>query len=183
MIVVGILVTAFITGALARFALPGPDPMPVWLTIAIGLGGTFIGYSIVFAVEGRHSKNVSWAGIASFFAAVGIVVLYRRLIQKRAVWGKDAYRFPERGVRVAHYRERLRKVGHRPGFDRRPVRCPASRRGGAAAGGSAAHPDHPGEPTDNPAHYLGLLEELHDSGVLDDAEYDGARLRLLEQLR
>ena len=36
MVVVGILVTAFITGALARFALPGPDPMPVWLTIAIG---------------------------------------------------------------------------------------------------------------------------------------------------
>ena len=47
---------------------------------------------------------------------------------------------------------------------------------------SVAH-DGPGEPTDNPAHYLGLLEELHDSGVLDDAEYDGARLRLLEKLR
>src|SRR6478735_12938 len=99
MVVVGILVTAFITGALARFALPGPDPMPVWLTIAIGLVGTFIGYSIVWAVEGRDLKDVSWAGIASFFAAVGIVVLYRRLIQKRAVCGKDAYRFPEGGVR------------------------------------------------------------------------------------
>ena len=26
-------------GALARFAVPGPDPMPMWLTIAIGLVG------------------------------------------------------------------------------------------------------------------------------------------------
>jgi hypothetical protein len=38
-------------------------------------------------------------------------------------------------------------------------------------------------PTDNPAHFLGLLEELHDSGVLDDDEYTAARTRLLESLR
>ena len=182
MVVLGILVTAFITGALARFALPGPDPMPVWLTIAIGLVGTFIGYSIVWAVEGRDLKNVSWAGIASFFAAVGIVVLYRRLIQKRAVWGRDAYRFPERGVRVAHYRERLRKVGIDPDSIGAPYGVPQAGVAVPPPARSVAH-DGPGEPTDNPAHYLGLLEELHDSGVLDDAEYDGARLRLLDQLR
>jgi hypothetical protein len=40
-----------------------------------------------------------------------------------------------------------------------------------------------GPPSENPAHYLGLLEELHDSGVLDDDEYDAARTRLLESLR
>jgi len=40
--------------------------------------------------------------------------------------------------------------------------------------------DHP---TENPAHYLGLLEELHDSGVLGDDEYTAARTRLLESLR
>jgi hypothetical protein len=39
------------------------------------------------------------------------------------------------------------------------------------------------DPTDNPAHYLGLLEELHDTGVLDDDEYTAARTRLLESLR
>ena len=43
---------------------------------------------------------------------------------------------------------------------------------------------HSGDtPTDNPAHYLGLLEELHDTGVLDDDEYTAARTRLLESLR
>jgi uncharacterized membrane protein YeaQ/YmgE (transglycosylase-associated protein family) len=183
MIVIGILVTAFITGALARFALPGPDPMPAWLTIVIGLIGTLIGYSIVIAIEGRHSKDVSWGGIASFFAAIGLVILYRRVVQKRPVWGKGALRFPERGVGVEHYRERLRKVGIDP--DQIGVEQPF---GGAQPGMAVPRPapsahDHPGEPTENPAHYLGLLEELHDSGVLDDAEYDGARMRLLEKLR
>ena len=48
---------------------------------------------------------------------------------------------------------------------------------------AAAHGEAAGDPTDNPAHYLGLLEELHDSGVLQDGEYTAARLRLLESLR
>ena len=39
------------------------------------------------------------------------------------------------------------------------------------------------DPTENPAHFLGRLAELHDAGVLSDDEYEAARLRLLERLR
>jgi hypothetical protein len=39
------------------------------------------------------------------------------------------------------------------------------------------------DPTENPAHFLQLLEELHDTGVLTDDEYSAARTRLLERLR
>jgi uncharacterized membrane protein YeaQ/YmgE (transglycosylase-associated protein family) len=175
--------SAFITGALARFAVPGPDPMPAWLTVAIGLLGTVIGTGIVIAVEGRHTKDTSWVGIASFLSAVGLVVLYRHFIQKRPLWGKDAYRFPERGFGVEHYRERLRRAGIDPNtvgvqqpfgaFQATPGLRPTPYTGSHSAA----------EPTENPAHYLGLLEELHDSGVLDDDEYTGARTRLLESLR
>lgn len=31
-----------VVGALARLALPGPDPMSIWATIALGLAGTLI---------------------------------------------------------------------------------------------------------------------------------------------
>jgi uncharacterized membrane protein YeaQ/YmgE (transglycosylase-associated protein family) len=31
-----------VVGALARLALPGPDPMSIWATIGLGLAGTFI---------------------------------------------------------------------------------------------------------------------------------------------
>ena len=179
--VIAALFIAFITGALARFALPGPDPMPPWLTIAIGLCGTVVGTTIVLALGGR--KAASWAGLASFFVAVGLVVIYRRFVQKRPLWGKDAYRFPERGFGVEHYRERLKKAGIDPDQigsqpfgllqPRPPMQPPVA----------TAHA-RPGEgPTDNPAHYLGLLEELHDTGVLDDDEYTAARTRLLESLR
>jgi uncharacterized membrane protein YeaQ/YmgE (transglycosylase-associated protein family) len=179
--VIGAMIVAFVTGALARFALPGPDPMPPWLTIGIGLAGSAIGYGLVLAIGGRDSA--SWAGLASFFAAVGLVVIYRRFVQKRPLWGKDAYRFPERGFGVEQYRERLKRAGIDPdqigihGFGtmqpRQPMRPPLA----------VAHADGAGDPTDNPAHYLGLLEELHDTGVLDDDEYTAARTRLLESLR
>jgi uncharacterized membrane protein YeaQ/YmgE (transglycosylase-associated protein family) len=177
------MASAFITGALARFALPGPDPMPAWLTIAIGLGGTVIGTTIVILIDGRNTKATGWVGIASFFSAVGLVVLYRRFVQKRPVWGKDAYRFPQRGIGVEQYRERLKKAGIDPDQIGAAAPFGMSQPGAVPRQPAARAYDHPGEPTENPAHYLGLLEELHDAGVLDDSEYDDARTRLLETLR
>src|SRR3954447_7233901 len=52
------LLSGFVSGALARFAVPGPDPMPAWLTISIGLVGTVIGAGIVYAVAGPHPPRV-----------------------------------------------------------------------------------------------------------------------------
>src|SRR2546423_11143955 len=163
--VIAALFIAFVTGALARFALPGPDPMPPWLTIAIGLGGSAIGYGIVIGIGGRDSA--SWAGLASFFAAVGLVVIYRRFVQKRPLWGKGAYRFPDRGFGVEAYRERLKRAGIDP-----------DKLGTQPFGALQPMPGQPvpvrtaegGDPSENPAHYLGLLEELHDNGVLEDEE-------------
>ena len=180
--VIAALFIAFVTGALARFALPGPDPMPPWLTIAIGLIGTAAGTAIVLAIGGRDAA--SWVGLASFFVAVGLVVVYRRFVQKRPLWGKGAYRFPERGFGVEQYRERLKKAGIDPDtigtqqqfgvLQPRPPLQPSP---------ATAHARSGDDPTENPAHYLGLLEELHDTGVLDDEEYTAARTRLLESLR
>ena len=178
--VIGALFIAFLTGALARFALPGPDPMPPWLTIAIGLAASAIGYGIVLAFVGKDS---SWAGLASFLAAVGLVVIYRRFVQKRPLWGKEAYRFPERGFGVEQYRERLKRAGIDP--DRIGIQPfgAIQQMSAAQQPAAATRPGDAGSPTENPAHYLGLLEELHDSGVLDDAAYTASRTRLLDSLR
>ena len=40
--VLAIIVSGFVTGGLARFALPGPDPMPIWLTITVGLVASIV---------------------------------------------------------------------------------------------------------------------------------------------
>lgn len=169
-----IVVTAFFTGALARFAVPGPDPMPAWLTVSIGLVGTLIGAGIVYAIAGADS---GWMGIAGFFAAIGLVLLYRRFVQRRAIWGPDAYRFPQRGLGVQQYRERLQRAGIDPDSIGSPFVAP---RPAVQPVPEAVEPD---DATQNPAHYLGLLEELHDGGVLDDGEYESAKRRLLERLR
>ncbi|MGI9184922.1 MAG: GlsB/YeaQ/YmgE family stress response membrane protein [Solirubrobacteraceae bacterium] len=42
-----------VTGAFARLALPGPDPMTIPQTIALGLAGSFIAGLVVWAIWGR----------------------------------------------------------------------------------------------------------------------------------
>jgi uncharacterized membrane protein YeaQ/YmgE (transglycosylase-associated protein family) len=176
--VISVIVTGFITGALARLALPGPDPMPIWLTIAIGLGGSFIGGAIALGIAGR---DPAWISIGGFLATVVLVGLYRHFVQKRPIFGRDAYRFPERGVGVEQYRERLRSAGIDPDQIGTQFAGPLpGAPGEQARTPSAASAD---DPTENPAHFLGLLEELHDCGVLTHEEYDAARTRLLERLR
>jgi uncharacterized membrane protein YeaQ/YmgE (transglycosylase-associated protein family) len=179
--IIAALASAFVTGALARFAVPGPDPMPAWLTVVIGLGGTVLGGGIVLLTIGQ---NASWVGIASFMASIALVVIYRRFIQKRALWGPDAYRFPKKGFGVEQYRERLQRAGIDPDKVMSPfVPTATNAQPGAAAAQTTVASEGGGDPTENPAYYLRLIEELHDNGVLNDAEYDGSRLRLLERLR
>jgi uncharacterized membrane protein YeaQ/YmgE (transglycosylase-associated protein family) len=180
--VIGAIFTGFIIGALARFALPGPDPMPPWLTIAIGLGGSGVGYGVVYGAIGKHAA--AWAPLVSFLAAVSLVVVYRRFIQRRPLWGAGAFRFPERGFGVNAYRERLKRAGIDP--DKIGVQgYSAFQQMAQMQQPVATSPDANvgGDPKENPAHYLRLLEELHDSEVLADEEYNAARTRLLESLR
>jgi uncharacterized membrane protein YeaQ/YmgE (transglycosylase-associated protein family) len=175
--VISVIVTAFITGGLARFAVPGPDPMPAWLTILIGLVGTLIGAGIVVAITGA---DPAWMGIAGFFCAMALVMAYRRFVQKRPLWGPGAYRFPERGIGVEEYRERLTRAGIDPDAIGRNMAAALTAQQTPVPAPAAVRAD---DPTDNPAHYLGLLEELHDNGVLSEEEYSAARVRLLERLR
>jgi uncharacterized membrane protein YeaQ/YmgE (transglycosylase-associated protein family) len=174
-LIVSAIFTGLVTGMLARFAIPGPDPMPLWLTIVIGLAGTAIGGAIAVAIVGRDPSAVS---IGGFLAAIVLVGLYRKYVQKRALWGPDAYKFPQKGVGVPQYRERLERAGIDPDSIGSPFAVPQPHGRPAAARPGAAE-----DPTENPAHFLGRLDELHDAGVLSDDEYEASRLRLLERLR
>jgi len=170
--VIEVLVVGFFTGGLARLAVPGPDPMPVWLTILIGLVGAFGGGSVAYAAGARSDFAINTIG---FGVAILLVVLYRRFVQRRAVVGRDAFRFPERGIGVDAYRERLQRAGIDPDrIGTIPQPFPTAPPQAAASGE---------DPTENPAHFIRLLDELHDAGVLDDEEYGAARTRLLERLR
>jgi uncharacterized membrane protein YeaQ/YmgE (transglycosylase-associated protein family) len=180
--VLSVVITAFVTGALARFAVPGPDPMPAWLTVLIGLVGTLVGAGIVYAIAGA---DPAWMGIAGFLCAIALVLAYRRFVQKRAIWGPDAYRFPKQGIGIDNYRERLQRAGIDPDTIGAEIAAALTPRTTPAGGGAAGPPVTTGadDPTENPAHYLRLLDELHDNGVLETDEYQTVRTRLLERLR
>jgi len=84
-----ILLWGLVIGALARLAIPGPDPMPIWLTTAIGIGGSLIG--------GIVTRIFFGTGVSFFFAFLGallLVILYRKYVQHRPIWGPGARRPP-----------------------------------------------------------------------------------------
>ena len=71
-------VWGLVVGALARLALPGPDPMGIVATIGLGLAGSFVGGLIA---------GLLWARAAGFvFSVIGAILvlyLYRRFVQHR----------------------------------------------------------------------------------------------------
>ncbi len=150
-LVLAILFSGFFTGALARLAIPGPDPMPIWLTIAIGLVGSIVG-----AVVGKELSNGSGyvVSFTSFAVAIALVASYRHYVQKRPIFGPGARIFPNRGLGVEQQRGRLRKLGVDP---------------------DALAPD---PKAFERARLDAMLVELHRAGVLDDDELAAKRTAL-----
>jgi len=42
MFIIGLIIAGLVIGALGRLVHPGADPMPIWLTIAIGIAASLI---------------------------------------------------------------------------------------------------------------------------------------------
>jgi uncharacterized membrane protein YeaQ/YmgE (transglycosylase-associated protein family) len=90
------LLAAFVIGVLARWTVPGPDPMPIWMTTGFGLVGAIIGNSIAFAAFGREidSGTAFSAWLFSVLAATGLVIAHRRFVQHRPITGPQAHTPP-----------------------------------------------------------------------------------------
>ena len=94
--IVTLLVSGLIIGLLARFAVPGKDPLALWQTILLGIAGSFLGGILagVFGViDGDETLDGGEAAASFGFALAGAVlllILYRKLVQKRAITGPDA---------------------------------------------------------------------------------------------
>jgi uncharacterized membrane protein YeaQ/YmgE (transglycosylase-associated protein family) len=145
----------FITGGLARLAVPGPDPMPVWLTVAIGLVGSAAGGAIAIGIWGRGTQAI---GLLSFLGAVLLVVAYRRFVQKRPLTGPDALKFPERGIGIGKFNERRNKM--------EDLMRQAQGQVQGVHAESAADSN------------LRKLSDLHEAGILTDEEYETKKAQL-----
>jgi uncharacterized membrane protein YeaQ/YmgE (transglycosylase-associated protein family) len=87
--IVSLLLSGLIIGALARFALPGKDPMPWWATILLGIAGSVVG-GIAAAALGARSDDTGTYFVAALLGAMLLLYLYRRFVQKRPLTGPEA---------------------------------------------------------------------------------------------
>jgi uncharacterized membrane protein YeaQ/YmgE (transglycosylase-associated protein family) len=155
--VLAIMLLGFITGGLARLAVPGPDPMPAWLTVAIGLIGSWGGGAIAAAIWGWDATTaVSFVGFA---VAILLVVGYRRFVQKRPVTGPDALRFPDRGWGLDRFQDRRKRM------EELLSRQQEARR-----------------ELDSVADQLRQVSEQHEAGLLTDEEFETKKRELLARL-
>jgi uncharacterized membrane protein YeaQ/YmgE (transglycosylase-associated protein family) len=152
--VIMIMLFGFITGSLARLAVPGPDPMPVWLTVSIGLVGSAAGGALAIAIWGKGTQGI---GIFAFIGAVLLVVAYRRFVQKRPIVGPEALKFPERGFGIDRFRDRREKM-------EQLVR--------QSQQAQQAHGEQ------DPDANLRKLTELRDAGVLTEEEFEAKKEQL-----
>ena len=86
--IAGMLLSGLVVGGLARFAVPGPDPMPIWMTILLGLAGSFLGGGVGYALSG----STLGAFTGSVLAATILLLTYRRFVQRRPITGPGAAR-------------------------------------------------------------------------------------------
>jgi uncharacterized membrane protein YeaQ/YmgE (transglycosylase-associated protein family) len=157
-LVIGVMVMGFVIGALARLAVPGPDPMPAWLTIAIGLAGTIGGGAIGLAIFGRSAWGVNTLG---FIAAILLVIAYRRFYQGRPVTGPDALKFPERGIGIDRFRERRARAEHMM---------------------RQAHHAQAQADVQDVTEQIRKLGDLRDEGVITNEEFETKKRELLSRL-
>jgi uncharacterized membrane protein YeaQ/YmgE (transglycosylase-associated protein family) len=87
--VIVLLIGGFIVGGLARWAVPGPDPMPIWGTIALGLGGSIVG-----GIIARILIGTAGGFLFAFLGAVLLLIAYRHFVQHRPLTGPGARRPP-----------------------------------------------------------------------------------------
>jgi uncharacterized membrane protein YeaQ/YmgE (transglycosylase-associated protein family) len=81
--IIGWIIFGAVVGALARFIMPGRDPMGWVMTIVLGIAGSVIGGLVLgILIGGRTTDPVGWIG--SIIGAVLLLWLYRSYAKRHA---------------------------------------------------------------------------------------------------
>jgi uncharacterized membrane protein YeaQ/YmgE (transglycosylase-associated protein family) len=78
--IIGWLIIGLIVGAIARFLVPGRDPMGCLATSLLGIGGSFVGGLIGRALWSTHREGYYHPGfLISIVGAVILLLLWRMI--------------------------------------------------------------------------------------------------------
>ena len=85
--ILGLVIVGLIAGALARFLVPGRDPMGIGATIVLGIVGSFLGgflADVLFRDE-TADRGLTPAGIlGSVVGAIIVLLIYNAVTSRRA---------------------------------------------------------------------------------------------------
>jgi uncharacterized membrane protein YeaQ/YmgE (transglycosylase-associated protein family) len=84
------VIGGLVVGLLARLAIPGRDPMPVWATALLGIAGSMLGGFVCGLLLGADTYG--WAFPFAVGGASLLLGLHRSFIQKRPLFGPGARR-------------------------------------------------------------------------------------------
>jgi uncharacterized membrane protein YeaQ/YmgE (transglycosylase-associated protein family) len=72
--IIAAVIIGLIIGALGRLVVPGRQPIPIWLTIVIGIVAALIGTAIAGGLGVADTKGIDWIELAIqvVLAAVGV---------------------------------------------------------------------------------------------------------------
>ena len=94
--ILSLLLSGLIIGLLARFAVPGKDPLKLWQTILLGISGSLVGglaAGLLGVIDGDDTITAGEATASFLFAlggAIVLLILHRRFVQKRPLTGPGA---------------------------------------------------------------------------------------------
>ena len=77
--IIGLIIAGLIVGALGRFLNPGRDPMPIWMTILLGVGSVLL----VGLLLGKGADLDWWGYIIAVVVAIILVSVVGRLWSNR----------------------------------------------------------------------------------------------------
>jgi uncharacterized membrane protein YeaQ/YmgE (transglycosylase-associated protein family) len=84
MTIIGWIIFGLVVGAIARFLMPGEQPMGIILTTLLGIAGAFVGGAIANMIGGgslNAPRAVSWIG--AVLGALLLLFLYGLLTRRK----------------------------------------------------------------------------------------------------
>jgi uncharacterized membrane protein YeaQ/YmgE (transglycosylase-associated protein family) len=75
--IISALVVGLIIGALGRLVVPLVRPIPIWLTIVVGIVAALLGTMLANALEVGNTNGIDWIEVLFqvVFASIGVAIV------------------------------------------------------------------------------------------------------------
>ena len=84
--IIGFAIFGLVVGAIARFLLPGRQSMSIWMTMLLGVVGSFVGGFVSFLIFGSGQGALQTSGwIMSILGAIIALLIYSSVRSKRTI--------------------------------------------------------------------------------------------------